>query len=263
MKSPTPTKKPIYILGCQRSGTSLLRRIIGSHSNIAAPAESAFLVQLARMFEIKRSLQGLLDMGFSEEDVLAQMRVFICHFFDEDTKSKGKNRWADKTTPYLDHADTIERIFNGEVVYVGIVRHGLDVANSLSKMDWGVLAPYFAGDIDKRIAGIKFWRDQNQKLLDFKSKVGDRFHLIRYEELTESPSPVLQDLFSFLYEPWESGVLNYNNYDHDPGFESDEVAEHKSIVPNSGRYKAWPKGLQEQAFSEAREIFDSLDYHLN
>ena len=49
-------KPPIFILGCQRSGTSLIRRILDSHSSIACPPESGFIVQLVH----KRIRQKML-----------------------------------------------------------------------------------------------------------------------------------------------------------------------------------------------------------
>ncbi len=257
------TKPPIFILGCQRSGTSLLRRVLDSHSNIACPPESAFLVQLARVFEIKRALQGLLDMGFCERDVLDQMRIFISRFFESYAKSKGKRRWADKTAHYVDHTDTIDLIFRGKVLYIGIIRHGLDVAHSLCDYDWGVLRPYLAGGTEKPLAAVRFWKDQNMKLLNFKNKIKDRLYMIRYEDLTTRPRPVLMQLFEFLDEPWQEGVLSYNEYAHDPGFEDEKVRDYEKIECNSGNYKNWPPDLQKRLHEEARTLFVALDYTLS
>ena len=256
------SKPPIFILGCQRSGTSLMRRILDSHSNIACPPESAFIVQLARVYEIKRALQGLIDMGFSEADVLEQMRIFTSHFFEQYAISKGKQRWADKTAHYVNHADTIDLMFKGKVLYIGIIRHGLDVAYSLRDFDWGVLTPYLANGTEKPIATVRFWRDQNIKLLNFRDRVKDRFHLVRYEELTTQPRRVLKAVFEFLDEPWEEAILNYNNFEHDSGFEDPKISNYKEIKPNSDNYKNWPLDLQRRAYQEADTLFERFGYAL-
>jgi len=255
-------KPPIFILGCQRSGTSLLRRLLNSHSNIACPPESSFFVQLAGVYEVKRALQGLLDMGFSEDEVLEQMRLFTVRFFGQYAVSKGKNRWADKTPHYLNHAETIERMFRGEVLYVGIIRHGLDVAYSLCDFDWGILKSYLDNGTEKPVAAIRFWRDQNLKLLDFQDRVLGRFHMVRYEELTKQPEDVLRPLFDFLDEPWENGVLQYNNFQHDTGFEDEKVTNYDSIRENSGRYRDWPAALQKELFNECQALLKRLNYSL-
>jgi len=255
-------KPPIFVLGCQRSGTSLLRRLLDSHSNIACPPESAFIVQLSRLYEIKRALQGLIDMGFSETEVLEQMRIFTTHFFELYAKGKGKRRWADKTAHYLNHVDTIDLMFKGEVVYIGIVRHGLDVAYSLCDFDWGVLKPYLANGTEKPIAAARFWKDQNTKLLSFREKVKNHFYLVSYEDLTTQPRPILMSLFEFLDEPWEETILDYTQFEHDPGFEDPKVTSYEEIVPNSGNYKNWPLDLQEQVYQEAHMLLERLGYAL-
>ena len=45
------THRPIFIVGCSRSGTSLLRSIIGSHSKIASGPETHFLKDLEKHIE--------------------------------------------------------------------------------------------------------------------------------------------------------------------------------------------------------------------
>jgi len=255
-------KPPIFILGCQRSGSSLLRRILDSHTNIACPPESSFFVQLAGVCEVKRALQGLLNMGFAEEDVLEQMRDFTVHFFERYALSKGKRRWADKTPHYLNHAETIDGMFQGEVLYIGIVRHGLDVAYSLCDYNWGILTPYMDNGTEKPVAAIRFWRDQNLKLLNFQQKVTNRFYMVRYEELTELPEKVLRPMFDFLDETWEENVLQYNSFQHDSGFEDEKVSTRSSIVVNSGKFHEWPPELQKRLFLEGEEMLTRLNYSL-
>ena len=201
-------------------------------------------------------------MGFSQEDVLEQMREFTAGFFEKFANSKGKRRWAEKTAHYINHVDTIDRMFKGEVVYIGIARHGLDVAYSLSDFDWGVLKPYLVDGTEKPLASIRFWRDQNRKLLEFRDKVKERFHLVKFEHLTEQPRPVLLSLFQFLDEPWEETILNYNKFEHDPGFEDPKVSKFDGIESNSGHYKKWPLDYQERLFEEARDVFEHFDYRL-
>ena len=254
------TKPPIFVLGCQRSGTSLLRRLLDSHSNITCPPESAFIVQLSRIYEIKRALQGLRDMGFSKAEVLEQMRVFAVHFFEKYGRARGKKRWADKTCHYVNHMDTIDLMFGGEVVYIGMVRNGLDVAYSLCDFDWGVLKPYLANGTEKPIAAVRFWKDQNTKLLDFRDKVKDRFYLIKYEDLTTSPESVLPPLFEFLGEPWEKHIINYNEFEHNSGFEDPKVSRYKAIETNTGNYKKWPMDIQQRVCGEAHGLLKRFDY---
>ncbi len=255
-------KVPIFILSCQRSGSTLLRKVLDSHSKISCPPESAFLVQFLRMYEIKRSLQGLNDMGFSDRDVLNKMKDFISSFFEEYARKKNKERWAEKTPHYLNHAETIDAVFDQEILYVGIIRHGLDVAYSLCDFDWGILSEYLDQGMDKPMAGISFWKKQNRRLLDFKKKVGDRMHLIKYEDLTLRPEETLKQVFQFIGEDWEKTVMEYNSFSHDEGFGDEKTNEFKSIKGNTGNYKKWDFSLQKKLYQEARECFEQFGYEL-
>lgn len=253
-------RSPVFILGCQRSGTSLMRRILDSHSRIACPPESSFFVQLARVYEIRRSLEGLLYMGFAEAEVLEQMGRFYRHFLDTYAAQKGKERWADKTPHYLNHLDTLDLVFAGEPLYVGIVRHGLDVAFSLCEFDWGVLDPYLEEGCGKPLAALRFWKDQNRKLLDFAAAAGDRFCLLTYEDLAGKPKASVEKVLAFIGEPWEEAVLEYWKFPHDRGFEDPRVAAMQAITPSSKRYLQWPPELVQELFSEASAMLAELGY---
>ena len=261
-KNNQKNKLPIFILGCQRSGTSLLRRIFDSHTNIACPPESGFIVQLAGVYENERSIQCLESMGFTKQQVLDEMRSFTTHFFYDYAARKGKNRWADKTPHYVNHAETIDNMFGGKVLYIGVVRHGLDVACSLCDYEWGILKPYMADGIDKPIAAVRFWRDQNLKLVEFKKKAEGRFHLIKYEDLTTDPETVLRKAFRYIDEPWEDSVLDFNSHQHDAGFEDPKITKLSKIESNSGNYKKWPAELQEKLFLEAQDVFEHYGYKI-
>ncbi len=254
--------EPIFILGCQRSGTSLLRRIIDSHSRIACPPESGFLVQLAKVFEVQRSIECLETMGYDKTNVLERMSLFARYFFEEYARRKGKPRWADKTPHYINHVETIDLMFNGNVKYIGLIRNGMDVAFSLCEYDWGILRPYIDDGLSKAEAAMEFWRDQNEKLISFSKQVMDRFYFLKFEELTENPKEALSPLFRFLGEPWEEGVLDYHRFEHDPGVEDPKIGRRQKIEINSGNYRNWPRELQERLYSAGQPMMANFEYSL-
>src|SRR5580765_1922451 len=62
---------PIFVVGCQRSGTSLLRRILDSHPSIACPPESKFILPAVQILRDRAALQGLDSMGYPRPEVAA------------------------------------------------------------------------------------------------------------------------------------------------------------------------------------------------
>jgi len=253
---------PVFILGCLRSGTTLLRLILDSHSRIACPPESKFIVQVAKIFEIDQPRNGLLSMGFSETDILKKMRAFVESYFHEYCRRKGKQRWADKTPHHIDHVDTIDQMFEHDPLYVGIVRHGLDVAYSLQDFEWGVLQPYLNRGEPRHVATTRFWQEQNEKLLRIQDELNERFLMLRYEKLTAEPRSTLKALFAFLGEEWEEAVLDYQHQPHDEGYGDTKAIGFDGIVSNSGRYRAWPDAVQQEAYEIATPMFQKLRYAL-
>ena len=124
------------------------------------------------------------------------------------------------------------------------------------------MRPYLKKGVDKKISSIRFWRDQNLKLIKIQEKAENRFYLIKYEDITNNPELSLPHLFNFIGEQWEKEILNYSEFDHDYGFEDPKIMSFNSIIKNSGNYKVWSKSLQKECFNEAEELFNHFGYSL-
>jgi hypothetical protein len=258
-------KRPVFVLGCDRSGTSLLRRIFNAHPDIACPTETKFIYQFVKVYETYQSITGLKNMGFTESDVLEQMRVFICHFLDTYARQNGKKRWVEKTTHNVNCTETIDKIFEHTPLYIAIVRHGLDVAYSFATLThdkFTVIDKYRANGADTSLAAVRHWAVMNRKIVDFQNKAGDRLMLIRYEELTTKPREVLKQVCEFIDAPWDVAMLDYNQREHDTGWEDPNAQKLPGIIANSDKYKNWPMDVQKRLFSEAQDVFEHFNYHL-
>jgi hypothetical protein len=238
---------PIFIIGAQRSGTSLLRRILDSHSQIACPAESKFILPLTSVLSDRGSLAGWASMGFNKDAVEEALARFIRSFFDEYAESQGKPRWAEKTPNYVDCLPELWDLFGPDARFVIVVRHGLDVAFSLSDphRHYPAVDPYLiqAGGVTPVAAGL-FWADKNRKICEFQESHPDACFRLRYEDLTTDPVSTLKPLFAFLDEPWEPEAIEYGRHRHHRGFEDPDVKRHSRIRPNSNKHLAWPQDLQ-------------------
>src|SRR5437667_10431218 len=86
--------QPIFLVGCPRSGTTLLRLILDSHPEISCGPETHLLGPMHRMFDRWSSLQLF---GFERDYWYEKMADFINSFQTEYAQRRGKTRWADKT----------------------------------------------------------------------------------------------------------------------------------------------------------------------
>jgi Sulfotransferase family len=152
------TSAPFFIVGSGRSGSTLLRVIIASHSQIAIPPETWFLLPLIDQLPIDRPLDP--------EEVTAAARIITGHYRWPDMKmeageflnalnaldrpslaqvveviyrrhmaSEGKKRWGDKTPGYIEIIPQLAQVFPG-ARFIHLLRDGRDVAKSFQATSW-------------------------------------------------------------------------------------------------------------------------------
>jgi LPS sulfotransferase NodH len=211
----------IVVLGTPRSGTTLLRRLLDAHSNIACPPETYVLSGAARFLHEETFAQGLQIgalfglgyAGFDEAEVLGRLRRFAFGFFEEHAAKVGKGRWAEKTAFDAFHVDAIRRICSGHVKFVCLHRHGLDVAASLAELVEKTggfveeLHRYVTRYSQPLEAYARAWVDTAAAIEDLADAEGDAALSIRYEELAKDPEAVLRRVLAFVDEPWDEGIV--------------------------------------------------------
>jgi hypothetical protein len=255
----TPNEKDyegVVILGCPRSGTTLLRRLIDSHPAFCCPPETNLLSACARFLREERHggdmlmgpVTGLSLLGFSEAEVQQRVRELAFSFFRENRDRHGKRRWAEKSAFDAFHAESIVRFCGRHCRYVLVCRHGLDVAVSLSEFVQGTGAYVFElHDYVSRFpqplsAFAHAWADINRTLYRLSTEHSDLCYALRYEDLVESPLETLSALFTFLGEPCDVNAVLEHAFANrpSPGFgdiramtseslDSSRVSRHKSI----------------------------------
>jgi hypothetical protein len=259
-RAPPPA---IFLIGCQRSGTSLLRRIVDSHSRIACPPESKFVLNATGLLRDPTALAGLESMGYGRSDVARSLARFVAAFFEGYAEAHGKARWADKTPNYVDCLEELWELFGPDGRFVLIVRNGLDTAFSLA--DPHRHYPAIDGHVrrsggDRPVGAGLFWAEQNSKMAAFRAAHPTACHLVRYEDLTERPEEALRPLFAFLGEPWEPGVIDYARFPHHQGFEDPDVRRRRRIQANAGRAEAWPEEIRRAVREACEPVLSMLGY---
>jgi len=216
------TQKGIVILGSPRSGTTLVRRLLNAHPNIACPGETCILSACARFLHSETVadgldfgvLNGLSFAGIDQDEILDRLRNFAFSFHADYARAQSKARWAEKTAVDVFHLDKIEMLCGDHVQYVCVVRHGLDVACSLKEFsDRGFT---YLSEIHEYIKHYPIvleafghaWVDANNALLELIERKPDNTHLLRYEDLVDSPDSEIARLFSFLNEDPDEGIVN-------------------------------------------------------
>lgn len=229
------TASPIFVIGIHRSGTSLVRRILNSHSHIACPPETMYLIHFASMLRDQRTFGGFGGLGYDKESTIKELRAWSSRYHEAFRLAQGKIRWADKTPQYIDILNEIETLYGPKAQYIMVVRNPLDVVYSIYNRGW-VFGDY-SDDLLTNTA--KYVSDSLDKQLDFMQLHRDKCFIMKYEDLMSSPEFTLKRMFDFLDEPWEKDVLNFNKFNHGFGTEDPIVSGSKSFQPSIGNWKSF------------------------
>ncbi|MEM1209447.1 MAG: sulfotransferase [Planctomycetota bacterium] len=250
---------PIFLIGLHRSGTTVVRQIVDSHSRIACPPETYFLQFLSAAADEKNFGIGLEQMGLDRSQQIAGLRRAVDFYFRAYCAGKDKPRWAEKTPHYVEILPFIEELYGPTCPYVMIFRHPLDVANSLLNKGWDFID---YGD-DPLGAVCDYIRDGLERQLGWIDAHPERCFSVHYERLVSEPAPLLRGMFEFVGEPWEEAVLNFNDMPHDQGTGDPEAQVLRGFRPSLSNWRGWKQADIDTAWQRLGDLPTQLGYGLD
>lgn len=217
-----PSDRPIFIVGCPRSGTTLLQLMLHAHPRIAIPPETRFLVRVyrerARFGDLseKRNRRRLarwlvrrkrLRLRVLEVDPKRLKRQIIAGpptvgsaagiVFRAYARRFGKPRWGDKRPGYWRDLDVVLRMFpDAQIVH--IVRDVRACVASLKSMPW------WRGGVVAAVATWKLSLVRCQR--DTRRLPVGSYLQIHYEQLVADPERELRRLCEFLGEKYHPAM---------------------------------------------------------
>ena len=232
----------VFIVGCPRSGTTLLRRIIDAHRQIAITRETHWI---AKRFERRQGVtpDGLVTpellswllsdekftrMGIGQDELEGLVAgeepvsysTFVTGVFDLYGKGQGKRLVGDKTPAYVRRIPTLHALWP-EARFVHIIRDGRDVC--MSAINWRkadhALGRFSTWGVDP-ITTAAVWWEWHVRLgrEDGGSLAPKLYHEVRYEALVSEPANECETLCDFLNLPYDEGMLRFHERLPDPRF---------------------------------------------
>ncbi len=229
----------VFIVGMNRSGTTLLRMMLDAHPELTIPPETHFvpdLIKAARepgatpedALAAMKSAREWGDFGFSDEEMLGRLRALpevepgpaVRTFYEAYMEQQGKPRWGEKTPTYVQKMRLIGRALP-EARFVHVIRDGRDVA--LSVLDRTV-RDLTVADIGRR------WQKKITKAREDSPRL-KHYTEVRYEDLILDTEPVLRRVCEFIELPWDDAMLEYHER------AGERLKEMARTLPGDGRAK--------------------------
>lgn len=240
--------QPIFVVGNERSGTTLLATLLDRHPRIAATPETHLLYEhpaggrgrspgdhdglLSQAFANPRLDDLELDRGRVEERFragpagLAELfRVIL----EEYAGQRGKPRVAEKSPHHLLAVPTLLDWYP-EARVLCIVRDGRDAVLSLQRMPWAA---------DNIWGHAVVWRHLARLSLDYQQRYAARFRLVSFERLVADPASELTACMAFVGLSLDDGQLTTDGGEGAvPDWER-AWKERALAPPDPGRIQAW------------------------
>lgn len=189
---------PAFVLSTVRSGSTLLRVILNSHSQVFSPHE-LHLRDISVKVSDGHPAKALKAIGL---DTSALQYLLWDRLLHRELAGSGKAHIVNKTPSDVHIADRIKECWP-DARFIFLLRHPAAIARSRH---------------DAR--GHKDTDERNVEVVLRYARALERARqkyeglTVRYEDLTADPPAVTQELCRFLGVPWEAEMLDYGRHDH-------------------------------------------------
>jgi len=209
---------PVFVVGCPRSGTTLVQTILDSHPRLSVLYEANALVDIslglrscranasealtlaeahpnswAHSFDARTARALCRKLGIT--DAAGAMRVLAA----SQALAHGKGRWGTKNPKALLHLAELAIVYP-DAQFIHVIRDGRDSASSQARIS------------DRSVVqGALLWRTGMRTGRRAGSRLGpDRYLEVRLEELLLSPEEQIRRMCAFLGEDFDQSLLHFH-----------------------------------------------------
>jgi hypothetical protein len=245
----------IFLIGPPRSGTTLLMRMLSSHSQIYSRAEPHLLTPLAHLgyfdtvdaapFDHLQAAQAakelVAELPRGEEDYLDACRAYVDVLYGRllASKGSGKRFFLDKTPANALVLPFITKLYP-KAHYVVLTRHPAAVfssyANSFFDGDYEA-ARRFNPILNRYVPAMaRLLREQRVPLVH-----------VRYERLVQHPEAEMRRVCEFLELPFEPRMIEYGEHNFESRGLGDPISVSRHSRPVTGSVDRWADELAADA----------------
>jgi sulfotransferase family protein len=268
--------RPIFVGGCERSGTTMLGAMLGGHSRCLCVPETQFIDDLLAQADLGRSVDPRtaltrivaheryrlfwnLSLDPSSVDPVelgstyGEVLIWLVRAFGRKAGKSTPDLWIDHTPTNFRRARTLLRTFP-EARFIHLVRDGRAVAASLLPLDWGP---------NNALHAAEFWMARCAPGLATELDLGgSRVLRVRYEDVLQEPEGSLRRIALFAGVEYEPDMVTGKSHRASRYHER----QHRLVgnPPDVSRAAGWQQVLTRRQIemfeAEAGEFLETLGY---
>jgi len=252
----------IYLLGSERSGSNLLRTLLGNHSQIAAPIAPHLCLTFRRHFknylpvsdkanthELLSDINSVVNHPFHDwkielmktgvEDLKMESFINFLHYtYSSYSIEKGKSHYFCKDNNNHEFALGMLKDIP-DVKFIYLVRDPRDQVASWMRTPIHLLSPYAAN---------RKWKDEQTYILSLRDFFKVEMHLIKYENLVDHPEIEMKKVLDFLDLPDEATCYQTKK-------ENKEAEKHPL-------WKNINKPVKKKNYGKYKDVLSESDIHM-
>jgi hypothetical protein len=212
----------VFLVGCPRSGTTLLQQMLDAHPDVAIAPETHFIrrfwlrrkeygdlnedVTFARLLSDITGIPEFGEMGLSREyfqekawhgtrDYPSLLNLLLTEFGSLQNASIV----GEKTPNHLLYIPALKQFFP-TARFIHIIRDPRAVINSWRTVPWST------GSI---VGDAEVWRRYMATARRYRPAMRNHIYTVRYENLVSTPQRTLVEICDFLNLPFDRAMLTY------------------------------------------------------
>jgi hypothetical protein len=256
----------VLIVGAPRSGSTLLQRLVASHSQVHAHPEPHVLTPLAFLgyhqtvdkapFDHVNAAQAFREFAEElprgEEDYLDALRAYALTLYERALSPSGKRNFVDKTPAYALILPFVTKLLP-RAKYIVLTRHPLAIMHSVAHS-------FFAGDYEAAERANPIVSKYVPAIASLLIDKPVPFVHVRYEDVVAAPESALQRICEHLGLAFEPGMVEYGKHQHVSKSFGDPVGVAKHQRPVADSLETWAQDLlaRKEAHAIAERVIANL-----
>jgi hypothetical protein len=230
-------KFPVFIFGTQRSGTTLLSRVLSAHPKVIIQNET--------------TLKAIFGHGYSKSklvrEIASRVKIPAGETLERVLEKNPGMVWGLKDPQLTEYIGEL-RQFLGDSKFIIIIRDGRAVANSYIENRWGLGTNVYTGAMR--------WKREVEAQEAFIREKPEDFLQIRYEDLVENLETEMKKVCKHIGIEFHPDILEY--YRKQSSYKKRPENIHSYSKPDKALSEKWKSKLSKYQIGVIECVADDV-----